>query len=84
MKVGAAPELNVRVEDIRNSRTGSDPDPETSYPDTSVETDSEVNPTPAVGGEEQGDVDDGVSATPGGTGDPDSIDVRPVDPAAAE
>ena len=33
----------------------------------------------AVNGKERGDVDDGVPATLGGTGDPDSIDMHPMD-----
>ena len=88
IKVRAALKPKVRVEDVQDSGTGSGTDPETSCPDTSVEgprpeAGSEATPTPAVEREECGDVDDGVLATPGGIGDPDSTDTHPVDPAAA-
>ena len=89
IKVRAALKPKVRVEDFRDSSAGSDINPETSCPDTSVtgprpEAGGEATPTLAVEREQHGDVDDGSPASLGGTADPDSTDTFPVDPAAAE
>ena len=52
MKMGTAPELDVGVLSVRDSDTGSDPDPEACSPDTvregfkSPTLDSEATPIP--------------------------------------